>query len=213
MGYMLIAAGLWLMPVECLHLTVLEITHSKTEAEIEHLVNTMEGKILEITDFTYNHRARLVKPMLSYDAAAIALSFLPAAREGLSKEEAESADAYTYHHLRRDMYGLCKSAGVEVASRYVVPSSHLTIARFVTQKDISSKDGNGVDRGKIEVLVGKLEEINAELRSKYWSEDRVTSSGSWTVGEEKGLDYRRGTLWYGGGHSHRVGKGFILDQD
>ena len=194
-------------------MTVLEITHSKTEAEIEHLVNTMEGKIPELTDFTYNHRARLVKPMLSYDAAAIALSFLPAAGEGLPEKKAADADAYTYHHLRRDMYGLCKSAGVEVASRYVVPSSHLTIARFVTQKDISSNGANGVDYGKIEGLVGKLEEINAELKSKYWSEDSFDSEGSWTVGEEKGLVYRRGTLWYGGGHSHHEGKGFILDQD
>lgn len=210
---MLNATGLWLMPIGCLHMTVLEITHSKSEAEIEHLVNTMESKVSEITDFTYHHRARLVKPMLSYDAAAIALSFLPAAGEGLPEEKVANADAYTYHHLRRDMYGLCKSAGVEVASRYVVPSSHLTIARFITQKDVSSKDGNGVDRGKIEGLAGKLEEINAELRAQYWSQDSLTSDGSWTVGEEKGLDYRRGTLWYGGGYSHHVGKGFIFDQD
>ena len=199
------------MPIECLHMTVLEITHSKTEAEIEHLVNSMDGKIPEIADFTYHHRARLVKPMLSYDAAAIALSFLPAAGEGLPEAKAADADTYTYHHLRRDLYGLCKSAGVEVDSRYVVPSSHLTIARFVTQKDISSKDSNGVDRGKIEGLVGKLEEINAELRSRYWSEDSSSGEGSWVVGEEKGLVNRRGTLWYGGGHSHYEGKGFILD--
>lgn len=201
------------MPVGCLHMTVLEITHSKTEAEIEHLVNAMESKVPETTDFTYDHRARLVKPMLSYDAAAIALSFLPASAERLPEEEATNADTYTYHHLRRDMYGLCKSAGVEVASRYVVPSSHLTIARFVTQKDISKKNGNGVDRGKIEDFVGKLEEINAELRSKYWSEGSLISEGSWTVGEEKGLVYRKGTLWYGGGRSHHEGKGFSLDQD
>ncbi len=207
---MLIAADLWLMPVECLHMTVLEITHSKTAAEIENLVNVMASRIPEITDFTYDHRGRLVKPMLSYDAAAIALSFLPAAGEGLP--EAKAADAYTYHHLRRDMYGLCKSAGVEVASRYVVPSSHLTIARFVTQEDISHEDGNGIDRGKIKGLVEKLEEINAELRSKYWSEDGLTSKGSWIVGEEKGLVYRRGTVWYGGGHSQHEGKGFVLDK-
>lgn len=206
------AADLWLMPAECLHMTVLEITHSKTKAEIEHLVNIMESKVPEITDFTYNHRARLVKPMLSYDAAAIALSFLPAAGEGLPEEKAADVDTYTYHHLRRDMYGLCRSAGVEVASRYVVPSSHLTIARFVTQKDISSEDGKGVDRGKIEGLVGQLEEINAELRSKHWSEDSLTSEATWVVGEEKGLVYRKGTLWYGGGQSHHEGKGFILDQ-
>lgn len=199
------------MPVGCLHMTVLEITHSKTEAEIEHLVNILEAKVPEMVDFIYNHRARLVKPMLSYDAAAIALSFLPAAAEGLPEEKASMADNYTYHHLRRDMYRLCKTAGVEVDSRYVVPSSHLTIARFVDQKDISSKDGSGVDREKIGGFVERLEEINAELRSKYWSEDSLTSERSWTVGEEKGLDFRKGTLWYGGGHSHTEGKGFIFE--
>ena len=201
------------MPLDCLHMTVLEITHSKTEAEIEHIVNSMDSEIAEIADFTYDHRARLVKPMLSYDAAAIALSFLPAAGEGSPEAKAADADAYTYHHLRRDLYGLCESAGVEVASRYVVPSSHLTIARFVTQKDISGKDGNGIDGGKVEGLVGKLEEINAELRSNYWSEDSWIGKGSWVVGEEKGLVNRRGTLWYGGGHSRYEGKGFILDRD
>ena len=201
------------MPIGCLHMTVLEISHSKTQAEIEHLVNIMDSKIPAITDFTFHHRARLVKPTLSYDAAAIALSFLPAAGEGLPNEEASNADSYTYHHLRRDMYGLCRSAGVEVASRYVVPSSHLTIARFVTQKDILRKDGNGVDRGEVERFVGKLEEINAELRSQYWSEKSLNSEGSWTVGEEKGLVYRKGTLWYGGGQSHHEGKGFSFDQD
>ena len=201
------------MPLDCLHMTVLEITHSKTEAEIEHIANSMDSQVAEIADFTYNNRARLVKPMLSYDAAAIALSFLPAAGEGLPEAKGADADAYTYHHLRRDLYGLCESAGVEVASRYVVPSSHLTIARFVTQKDITSKDGNGIDGGKVEGLVGKLEEINAELRSKYWSEDSWIGKGSWVVGEEKGLVNRRGTLWYGGGHSHYEGKGFILDRE
>ena len=201
------------MPVDCLHMTVLEITHSKTAAEIEHLVNRMDSKVPQITDFTYDNRARLVKPMLSYDAAAIALSFLPAAGEGLPEAKAADADTYTYHHLRRDMYGLCKSAGVEVDSRYVVPSSHLTIARFVTQKDITGKNGTSVDPERIKGLVGKLEEINAELRSKYWSEGGLTGKGSWIAGEEKGLDYRWGTLWYGGGHSHHVGKGFTLDQE
>jgi len=37
-----------------------------------------------MTDYTLTHRARLIKPMLSYDGAALALSFLPAAGEGLS---------------------------------------------------------------------------------------------------------------------------------
>jgi len=145
------------MPLECLHMTVLEVTHSQTEAEISKLVDMMESKIPEITDHTENHRARLVKPMLSYDAAAIALSFLPAAGEDIYGRRDLEAESYTYHHLRRDIYALSNITGVEIASRYVVPSSHLTIARFVTQKDFANADTGAMDKPKIESLLEKLD--------------------------------------------------------
>lgn len=194
------------MPLECLHMTVLEIAHSRSESEIEDMVMTMEETIPEITNLTYNRRARLVKPMISYDAAAIALSFLPAAGDSSAMEHETKDDAYTYHHLRRDVYALSKSTGVEVASRYVVPSSHLTIARFVTQKDFAKDAEKGLDPEKVVKLVRKLEEINAELEPKYW----LKSAGIWTVGEQKGLDCRKGTLWYGGGQTKHLGRGFSL---
>ena len=191
------------MPLDCLHMTVLEMAHSRTEAEIAAMVDKMEGKIPEIVDYTYDHRARLVEPMLSYDAAAIALSFLPAAGEGLPGNEA-SKDAYNYHHLRRDISALCKSTGVEVASRYVVPSSHLTIARFVTQKDFAKEESEGPDSEKVARLVEKLDEVNTNLKSQHW----LKEAGIWTVGEEKGLVCRRGTVWYGGGETQHSGRGF-----
>ena len=192
------------MPLECLHMTVLEIAHSRSQSEIEDMVKTMEEKISEITDLTYNHRARLVKPMISYDAAAIALSFLPAAGDSSTMNHEPNNDRYTYHHLRRDVYALSESTGVQVASRYIVPSSHLTIARFVTQKDFAKDAEEGSDPEKVVKLVRKLEEINAELESQYW----LKSAGIWTVGEQKGLDCRKGTLWYGGGQTKHLGRGF-----
>ncbi len=194
------------MPLECLHMTVLEIAHSRSEAEIGDMVKTMEETIPEITDLTYSHRARLVKPMISYDAAAIALSFLPAAGDLSTMNHETKNDAYTYHHLRRDVYALSKSTGVEVASRYVVPSSHLTIARFVTQKDFAKDAEEGLDPEKVVKLVRKVEEINAELESQQWPK----SAGIWTVGEQKGLDCRKGTVWYGGGQTEHLGRGFSL---
>ena len=195
------------MPPENLHLTVLEIAHSQTPDEISKLVQIMESKIPSITEYTLRHRARLVKPMLSYDAAAIALSFLPAAGEASFRDiDVNSSDAYTYHHLRRDIYAQCKSAGVEVASRYVVPSSHLTIARFINQKDFSQDREESIDHSKIEKLVLKLEETNKRLHAEQWS----TRTGEWQVGEEKGLVCRRGTVWYGGGESQHEGRGFDL---
>ena len=201
--------------------------------------------------------------MLSYDSAAVALSFVPAA--ATTTTEGESADGegeeepnYTYHHLRRDIYNLCKSTGVQIASRYTVPSAHLTIARFLTQRDIlpsssSSSSSHSqeahhnddtideldetykpaIDHEKLHRLVGKLEGLNLWLQREYWpssltSEEagsadggqqqekeeeketkRVkTSRSEWIVGQEKGLDFRKGTLWYGGGETVYLGKGF-----
>ena len=201
------------MPLDCLHMTVLEITHSKSEAEIEGLVDIMKEKIPEIANFTTDHRARLVKPQLSYDAAAIALSFLPATWDS----DGYTSDSYTYHHLRRDVYDLCCESGVEVASRYTVPSAHLTIARFVNQKDIirseGSTSGSDFDSAKICELLDALQENNRQLQLDMWSTEvpyNIRLAGQWTVGEEKGLDCRKGTLWYGGGQSLHVGRGFAL---
>ena len=191
------------MPLDCLHMTVLEVAHSRTEAEIAVMVEKMEERIPEIVNFTYDHRARLVRPTLSYDAAAIALSFLPAAGEGVPENEA-SKDVYTYHHLRRDIFTLCNSTGVEVASRYVVPSSHLTIARFVTQKDFSKEKAKALDSDKVASLVGRLDGLNAHLKAQYWSKE----TEAWTIGEDTGLVCRKGTLWYGRGQTQCTGQGF-----
>lgn len=193
------------MPSSSLHMTALEITHSLTAAEIDALVEQMLPGVPEITDYTLDHRARLVKPMVSYDAQALALSFLPAAGDpGRSEED----DAYSYHHLRRDLYAKASATGVKVESRYVIPSAHLTIARFITRRDFQTPEGK-VDHGKVEKLIAAIEEVNAWLQAEYWPKpDGIKSGGEWVVGEEKGLDYRKGTLWYGGGEMVRLGKGF-----
>ncbi|KAI9793645.1 MAG: transport between ER and Golgi ATPase protein [Peltula sp. TS41687] len=209
-----IAPHLWLMPLDCLHMTTLEVTHSRSAEEIAELVRILRPYASDITDYIYDHRARLIKPILSYDSSAIALSFLPAAGEGHGRSSGE--DHYTYHHLRRDMYDLCCKAGVVVDSRYVVPSSHLTIGRFVTSKDMATdgtdKEHSQPDPEKMKKWVEKLEEINHWLRDEYWPEGDDPSSydteGEWKVGEEKGLDCRFGTLWYGGGETLRLGKGY-----
>lgn len=188
------------MSQDCLHMTALEVTHSKTPSEIENLVKILEPSVQSIADYTYQHRARLIRPMLSYDSAAIALSFEPAA--GQESKETNS-EAFTYHHLRRDLYNLCQDAGLEVASRYVVPSAHLTIARFVTQKIYEQR--------KVVQLVEELERINRGLRADLWPKedvDSISPMGEWTVGEGKGLECRKGTLWYGGGETVALGRGF-----
>ena len=198
------------MPADCLHMTTLEITHSLTSPEIEALVTTLLPSAKNITDYTLNHRARLVKPMISYDASAIALSFLPASEEG-SGGAKDHDDSYTYHHLRRDIYSLSKSTGVTVASRYTVPSSHLTIARFITQEDFVRKDAGILSHNanKMKAWINTIESVNEWLMENYWPKTghSIPEGGEWIVGQEKGLDFRKGTLWYGGGETVRLGAG------
>ncbi len=195
-------------------MTTLEITHSRTADEISDLVETMQPQIPGITDYTLQHRARLIKPMISYDGAAVALSFLPAAGEGLSDGRSKIDDTYTYHHLRRDLYALSKTTSVNVDSRYIVPSAHLTVGRFITDIDHSTigTDGKTLpDPEKMRNWLDKIEGINSWLEREYWpnsDQDGIKPGGEWIVGEGKGLDCRKGALWYGTGVTVRLGQGF-----
>ncbi|OWO92748.1 hypothetical protein B2J93_6778 [Marssonina coronariae] len=201
---------LWLMPLSNCHLTALEITHSLTEYQISAIVEDLGPTVAEeMTDYTYTHRARLIKPALSYDGAAVALSFLPAAGEGLAVTSpqdtlarTEKDDEFTYHHLRRDLFDIASSSGIKVDSRYIVPSSHITVGRFLTQEDHDSPE-------RMIRFIELIEETNAWLKKEFWPVGRERRpEGEWIVGQERGLDYRKGALWYGGGSTVRIGKGF-----
>ena len=198
------------MPLEDMHITILEIVHSVTESKVKALLAKVgQETIASMTDYTYYHRARLIKPMLSYDAAAVALSFLPAAGEGLpvtassSSERAKGDDSFTYHHLRRDLYNIAKKTGVHIASRYVVPTTHITLGRFLSQKDHDSPE-------KMEAFIKSIDKINEWLEEEYWPKDGDgrREDAEWIVGHEKGLVFREGKVWYGAGSSVREGKGF-----
>jgi vesicle-fusing ATPase len=200
---------LWLMPRDNLHITVLEVTHSKTVPEIRTIIDSIRDKVPAIDDFPYDHRCRLIKPLIGFDASALALSFVPAAGEGLHPTRNLEDDRYTYHHLRRDIFDLLRDAGVQVDSRYVVPSSHLTIGRFINTKDFAGRDKSH-DATKMKAFVDKIEEINGWLEKEFWpahSSDSIPDGGEYSVGAETGLHCRMGTLWYGGGEVHR-GKGY-----
>jgi hypothetical protein len=198
------------MPRENQHITVLEVTHSRTAPEIQALVEKAQEKIPAITDYTHNHRTRLIKPLIGYDASAIALSFVPAAGEGLHSGRTSQDDNFTYHHLRRDLFHLCRDSGLQVESRYVVPSSHLTIGRFIYTKDFKDESGSPNPQ-KIKTLIDKIEEINGWLEKEFWPEHNggtLPDGGEFNVGEEKGLHCGTGPLWYGGGDAVHQGKGY-----
>ena len=201
------------MSLENLHMTAMEVTHSLTAAEIEHLVADLTPKSKDIADSPHAKRARLIKPMLNFDTAALALSFVPAAGESLSGERTLQDDKYTYHHLRRDLYSAITAAGVPVGSRYVVPSAHLTIARFNTPNVFGGDpcdEGITLDLKKRKHWMAEIELINQWLEAEFWPTDNtiIRPGGQWIVGEEKGLDFRKGTLWYGGGETIYLGRGF-----
>lgn len=200
--------AMWFMPLNNLHITVMEVIHSLTEPEMEDIVSTLlrDGAAEEIANTTFRRQTRLIKPMISYDTAAMALSFVPAAGEG---RDSISDDTYTYHHLRRDIFDGVKAAGFPPASRYAVPSAHLTIGRFITQDGF--QDGAGqVDRARVKEVMDMIDHLNARLQAQYWpTEDgKIPVGGDWTVGQEKGLDFRKGRLWYGGGQTIVLGKGY-----
>ncbi|KAL2818576.1 RNA ligase/cyclic nucleotide phosphodiesterase [Aspergillus granulosus] len=203
-----IASALWLMPLENLHTTVLEVAHSLTEEEIEALVQTLQSSTditaSQIASYPIAHPTRLIKPLVSFDSAALALSFVPAAGE-YSQSQTQCAgeiDRNTYHHLRRDIWDLVRRTNVPVASRYVVPSAHVTIARFISQAGFTTEDENGakkVDPYQVKILVDKISEINRKLEAEYWPlGGGIRAGGEWVVGRE-GLVIRRGRVWYGGG--------------
>ncbi|CDM31099.1 hypothetical protein CBS147333_2399 [Penicillium roqueforti] len=203
-----ISPSLWLMPPSNLHITVLEAAHSLTEEQIEELVQTLlsskDVTPADIAAYPRSHPTRLIKPMISFDSAALALSFVPAASECLETEPSSDNEHYTYHHLRRDVFDMVRQAKVPVASRYIVPSAHLTIARFISQDGFLVRGSDGaetVDHSRVKLLIDKIDEINQRLKNEYWPKegaDAVRDGGEWIVGQE-GLVIRRGRLWYGGG--------------
>ena len=111
-------------------------------------------------------------PGLGYDGGAVAVSFLP--RVG----------GAGYVGLREEMWRRCKEVGVEVRSRYVLPSAHVTVARYVGAE--GWEEGMG---GWVKGLEGVGE----------WLKGVPEEEGRWRVGVERGVECRTGRLWYGGG--------------
>ncbi|KAF7560483.1 hypothetical protein G7046_g3671 [Stylonectria norvegica] len=204
------APGSWFMPTHRMHLTALEVAFSKTPDEIASLVTTLRPSIPSIVDYPYSHRSRLVKPMISYDLSAFAVSFLPASGEpSLSPapvapnatEGITQGDNYTYHHLRQDVFDKVQAGGVEVGSRYQVPSAHITLGRYLNLDDHDTPE-------KREHWIKTIDKINAWLENEVWDKQDADFIGEWVVGQERGLDARNGALWYGGGRTIMLGEGF-----
>ncbi|OJK03377.1 hypothetical protein ASPACDRAFT_111122 [Aspergillus aculeatus ATCC 16872] len=215
-----VAPSLWFTPSDYLHMTTLEIASCRTEPEIDGLVTRLQrsGIIPQLTDCTFHHRTRLFKPVISYDATAMALSFVPETggdMMGHAHEKEGHDDQYTYHHLRRDVSAQIAAIGLPMKPRYIAPSAHITIARFITREGflLETPGPAGVEqvnKDQIALLIRKFESINERLRAEYWPSERepIPRKGEWIVGEERGLEVCVGRSFYGGGECAHVGKGF-----
>lgn len=196
------------MPQENLHMTTLEMMHARTAPEVDELIAFLQANapLQDIVNYTQTHRARLGRPIVSYDASALALSFVPLT-DNLGSEASAEDSSYTYHHLRSDLYSLVTQSGCQIGARYNVPSAHLTIARFTIpvggdqSKELESLCGRAAK------LVEKIEDINLELSSGHWERFGNPSRGEWTVGQEKGLELNKGRAWYGRGTAVLTGEG------
>lgn len=191
------------MPPDCLHTTVLEVAHSLPEEQIASLVESLQSSKQitpkQISQYATHHQSRLVKPMVSFDSSALALSFVPAINETLDGSGDENY--YSYHHLRRDVFDMVRQAKIHVASRYMVPSAHITIARFINHNGFL-KDGVGsFDKERVKSFIDRVEDINQRLESIP-----AQQGVEWVIGKEQGLVIRRGRLWYGGGEDMQFDK-------
>ncbi|KNG86011.1 60S ribosomal protein L44 [Aspergillus nomiae NRRL 13137] len=191
------APAIWVTPPDSLHITVMEMASGRTEADIEAFLTHLQesGTIPDLVDYTFHHRTRLVKPILSYDASAMALSFVPAAGEETAvgnQTYCDEGDRYTYHHLRRDLFDRLTATGLLMKPRYIVPSAHVTIARFITHDGFIG-EGSGpdgvpvVDQERVATLVERIEQINGKLRQKYWPQENrpLSAKGEWIVNVPK----------------------------
>jgi hypothetical protein len=191
-------------------MTTLEIRNALTGPEIDEIAASlqMSGLGAELANYTLTHRARLVKPIISYDTSAIALSFVPAAGEEDCNVYSGKDDRFTYHHLRSDLYNIVTQSGCPIAARYTVPSAHITIARFIAPSDLKEGESDspkGPEK-KASRLIGKIDDLNHELSSNGWGDP---SQGQWVIGHEKGLELMKGRTWYGVGDSIVLGEGFV----
>lgn len=113
---------------------------------------------------------------MSFDSAAVALTFVPAAGEFVPGRLSNINEHYTYHHLRRDVYNMIRQANLPVAPRYNLPSAHVTIARFISHDCFllgDAEDQGQIDHARVKALIDKIDEINRGWRRNMGLEPMV----------------------------------------
>lgn len=152
--------------------------------------------VLLIYHFVLSHRIRppepapiLDSPTLSYDQSALALSFLPSLRTSSSYQNylkyrhdlyLSSLDFYQRHIEHNIKAGSQNFTLPPPSPRYVLPSSHISIARFVEE----------IPKEKVKDLANGLQKISKEAEEQFKELNEV-------MRDENQLCIGRN--WYGGG--------------
>ncbi|KAF3895305.1 hypothetical protein GTR04_7174 [Trichophyton interdigitale] len=182
-----VGTDMWFPESSRLHLSVVEISHRHPMAHLRSVFDQIGRPLVqEMLDLPASHAAshsrvaRLGRPMLLFDAVGVAISFVPV-----------GTDAYTYHHLRRDLHNMAISSGVKTDTCYTACMGHITLGRFRSTKHFDSEDEKTAQE-PLRVWMATIQGINEELRQSHQAED-----WEWTVGEEKGLELQMGMLKFG----------------
>ena len=171
--------SLWYPPPSHLHLTVYEVTHSLTSAQLAPTLALLRAHP-DVFDLPRMPTVTLDSPLVNFDTSAIALTFLPSSSPSSTTSPSSS---YTLHHLRHDVCTSLTRIGVPWQGRYIAPSAHATIARLIST--------DAVDKIGVEQWVGGLERLREEC-TEGWA-DAV-----WRLGEGS-AEVSAGRSWYGKG--------------
>jgi hypothetical protein len=177
----MLSPNLWLMPLHKLHISLLEIAHNTTPAIVDERVKQLRPHFPKLLAYPQNNPTHLFRPQLACDTSSLVVKFLPVTGTNTS---------YTYHHLRRDLFDQVSTLGIIMCPRYVVPSAHITVARFIDNVDFEM-DGKTVEE-KMRKWWKLIDNINV------WLASLPDEKGMWTIDN---AECRTGTQWYGGGES------------
>lgn len=130
---------IWIMPRDCQHMSLLEITHSVPPQEVDALLTRLRPNLEKILHL--DRGTTLCRPLVCFDASGVALTFVPVDNE-----------PYTYTHLRADIFDRVRQC-VPIASRYQVPSAHIALVRFVEK----------ITDDQVTLFLDTIDRINREL--------------------------------------------------
>lgn len=172
----LVGPDFYSMPAAHLHIAIFELAHRHTMTYLHSISSSVgEARLQKLLDLTsaLPSKPRLISPRLSVDAMGIALTFLP-----------DSAQEYTYHHLRADMCALALESGGEFDTCYTAPTAHVTLGRFLGSSFFSSPEPR---RNFVELIA----KINDSLRT-------LNDGGTdWVLGGILSLELQAGYLKFG----------------